>query len=55
MARKPRNIVAGFPFHAIVRGNNRQPIFIDDEDRRSYKAVLQAAAVPTASRCTGSS
>jgi putative transposase len=43
MARKPRNIVAGFPFHAIVRGNNRQAIFLDDEDRRNYKEVLQAA------------
>src|SRR5688572_10856261 len=44
MARKPRNIVAGYPFHAIVRGNNRQAIFVDDEDRQAYKAVLQAAA-----------
>jgi putative transposase len=43
MARKPRNIVGGYPFHAIVRGNNRQAIFVDDEDRREYKAVLQAA------------
>ena len=43
MARKPRNIVPGFPFHAIVRGNNRQAIFIDDDDRRSYKSVLHAA------------
>jgi len=45
MARKPRNIAAGFPFHAIVRGNNRQPIFLDDEDRRSYKSVLQSAGM----------
>lgn len=43
MARKPRNIAAGFPFHAIVRGNNRQDIFLDDDDRRSYKDVLQSA------------
>jgi putative transposase len=41
MARKPRNIVAGYPYHAIVRGNNRQAIFLDDEDRRAYKSVLQ--------------
>src|SRR4051812_30866405 len=45
MARKPRNIVSGFPFHAIVRGNNRQAIFMDDEDRRNYRAVLVDAAV----------
>ena len=44
MARKPRNIVPDFPFHAIVRGNNRQAIFLDDEDRRNYLAVLQAAS-----------
>ena len=43
MARKPRNIVAGYPYHAIVRGNNRQAIFFDDEDRRNYRSVLQAA------------
>ena len=45
MARKPRNIVSGYPFHAIVRGNNRQAIFVDEEDRREYKAVLQAAGL----------
>ena len=44
MAREPRNIVAGYPYHAIVRGNNRQAIFVDDEDRRVYKSVLQEAA-----------
>jgi putative transposase len=44
MARKARNIVADFPFHAIVRGNNRQAIFVDDEDRRNYKSVLQFAS-----------
>ena len=44
MARKPRNVVADYPFHVIVRGNNRQAIFGDDEDRRSFKATLQAAA-----------
>lgn len=43
MARRPRNIVADYPFHVIVRGNNRQAIFIDNEDRRNYKAVLQSA------------
>lgn len=43
MARKPRNIVAGYPFHVIVRGNNRQAIFIDGEDRLDFKSILQAA------------
>jgi putative transposase len=45
MARRPRNIVAGYPYHAIVRGNNRQAIFVDDDDRRVYKSVLQEACV----------
>ena len=45
MARRPRNIVAGYPYHAIVRGNNRQAIFVDDEDRRVYKSVLHQASV----------
>lgn len=43
MARRPRHIVADYPFHVIVRGNNRQAIFVDDEDRRSLKAILQEA------------
>jgi putative transposase len=43
MARKPRNIVADFPFHVAVRGNNRQPVFHDDQDREDYRTVLQAA------------
>ena len=43
MARRPRNIVSGYPSHAIVRGNNRQAIFCDDDDRLAYKSVLQEA------------
>ena len=44
MARKPRNIVADYPFHVIVRGNNRQSIFADDADRRAFKSILQTEA-----------
>jgi putative transposase len=43
VARKPRSIVPGYPYHAIARGNNRQPVFIDDDDRRHYKSVLLEA------------
>ncbi len=43
MARQPRNIVPGYPYHAIVRGNNRQAIFFDDDDRLVYKSVLHEA------------
>jgi putative transposase len=44
VARRPRVIIPGYPHHLIVRGNNRQATFVDDADRRDYKAVLQAAA-----------
>lgn len=43
MARKPRRIIAGHPFHVIVRGNNRQAIFVDEDDRRSFKSILRDA------------
>jgi len=36
MARKPRIEYPGAFFHIIVRGNNRQDIFHDDEDREDY-------------------
>ena len=44
MARKPRNVVAGYPFHVIVRGNNRQIIFGDDDDRSAFKSILKGLA-----------
>lgn len=34
MARLPRLTVPGYPHHVIQRGNNRQPIFMTDADRR---------------------
>ena len=34
MARLPRLTVPGYPHHVIQRGNNRQPIFVSDADRR---------------------
>lgn len=34
MARLPRLTVAGYPHHVIQRGNNRQPIVRDDQDRQ---------------------
>jgi len=36
MARKPRIEYPGALLHVIARGNNRQEIFHDDEDRRAY-------------------
>jgi putative transposase len=40
MARQPRLTFAGHPHHLLVRGNNRQPIFVDDDDRRRLLSHL---------------
>jgi putative transposase len=40
MARLPRLTVAGYPHHVILRGNNRQAIFVDDQDRQDLLAML---------------
>lgn len=53
MARLPRLVVPGQPHHIIQRGNNRQPVFVDEEDyacllgwmreaARSYKVSVHA-------------
>lgn len=44
MARLPRLALAGLPHHVIQRGHNRQPVFLDDEDRRAYLDALREAA-----------
>ncbi len=40
MARLPRLTLAGHLHHVIQRGNNRQPIFADREDRETILALL---------------
>ena len=45
MARLPRLTVAGYPHHLIQRGNNRQPIVIDDRDRETLLGLLAECAV----------
>ncbi|RYF21297.1 MAG: transposase [Comamonadaceae bacterium] len=40
MARLPRLTLPGYPHHVIQRGNNRQPIFVDDADREMLLALL---------------
>ena len=42
MPRKPRVVAAGVPRHVTQRGNNRQVIFLIDDDRRFYLAALAA-------------
>ena len=44
MPRKPRFNMAGMPVHVVQRGNNRQPVFYDDEDHRAYLRWLKEGA-----------
>lgn len=44
MARLPRLTVPGYPHHVILRGNNRQDIFVDGRDRERMLALLQEHA-----------
>ena len=41
MARKARVVAAGVPHHVTQRGNNRQDVFLTDDDRRYYLTVLR--------------
>lgn len=44
MARLSRLAIAGLPHHVLQRGNNRQPIVIDDDDRARFLDILAAEA-----------
>lgn len=44
MARLPRYFVPDVPLHIILRGNNREPIFANDEDCQFFKESLSDAA-----------
>src|SRR5579872_4269402 len=44
MARLPRYFVKGVPLHIILRGNNRDPIFVNDENCQFFKEALTEAA-----------
>lgn len=43
MARQARLTIPGHPHHLLIRGNNRQPIFVDDDDRRRLLTQLSDA------------
>jgi putative transposase len=45
MARPPRRNYPGAVQHVAVNGNNRQPMFVDDSDRRLCIALLAQTAV----------
>lgn len=44
MARLPRLIIPNQPHHVIQRGNNRQPIFLDEEDYFNFLKWMREAA-----------
>lgn len=41
MPRNSRAVAAGYPHHITQRGNNREPIFFDDNDRLAYLEALK--------------
>ena len=41
MPRIARVCAAGYPYHITQRGNNKEKVFFDDEDRRLYLDILQ--------------
>jgi putative transposase len=41
MPRIARAIAPGFPHHVVQRGNNREQVFFDREDRRRYLSLLK--------------
>ncbi len=45
MARLPRYVMPGHPQHVIVRGNNREPIFLSDADYHFYLEKLRLACI----------
>ena len=44
MAREARVVAEGVPHHITQRGNNRQNVFLLDEDRRFYIEALRATS-----------
>jgi REP element-mobilizing transposase RayT len=44
VARQPRILIAGGTYHVTARGNRRQPIFVDDFDRRLFLRLVADAA-----------
>jgi putative transposase len=41
MPRIARTVVRGFPHHVVQRGNNRENVFFNDEDRAVYLFLVK--------------
>lgn len=50
MPRIARIVAEGYPHHIIQRGNNRQAVFFDNEDRRLYLGLLKKYSKECGSR-----
>ena len=48
MPRQARVVAVGVPHHITHRGNNRQDVFLSDEDRRRYQTLLFEQLAPCA-------
>jgi putative transposase len=51
MPRGPRIVAAGATYHLTARGNRRQPIFVDDDDRQLFLRILGDVAQRHRWRC----
>jgi putative transposase len=51
MPRQARLVADGVPHHITQRGNNRQEVFLLDEDRRFYLDTFASKLVATACGC----
>jgi putative transposase len=50
MPRQPRLVIAGYPHHVILRGNNRAAVFYNDKDRHFFLTCLKEAKEKTNSK-----
>src|SRR3989304_8396376 len=41
MSRIARAVALGFPHHVVQRGNNREKVFLNDEDKEKYLSLLK--------------
>ncbi len=48
--RQPRLIILGYPYHIVLRGNNRSAVFYQDKDRRFFLECLKLAKEKTKSK-----
>ena len=51
MGRDLRPVGAGLTYHLMARGNRRQPIFLDDDDRRAFLRMLSRVCERYGWRC----